>query len=414
MSAIQVAVVGAGPVGLEMALALVDGGFDVRVYEAGRVGEQLSWFHDIALFTPFSMNSTEATRARLRRAGVALPSDDALLTAGDLVDRYLVPIAALPPLRGRLHERCRVVSIALAGAVKSGATGRTRGEIPFVLRVEEDGNARFIEADRVIDASGVVGRPRSFGPGGLAARGEEVLGGRVDRHLPSRREDLRARYAGKRALLVGNGHSAATALVELDALARNGAGPSRVHWVCRNERFPERLEDPLPARQALVSQANVVAGTAAWLVRHSGSVIEAVETSADDSVDVTLVDPRASGAAIRVRVDRVLSLAGYRPDTDLYRELQVHTCYASEAPMALAAALASAKAADPRAAGDCLTQTTHGPETLRTTEPGFFVIGAKSYGRNPDFLLRLGYEQVRDVMSLLAASPTRRAVEAPA
>lgn len=414
MSAIRVAVVGAGPVGLEMALALVDGGFDVRVYEAGRVGEQLSWFRDVMLFTPFSMNSTEATRASLRRAGVALPSEDALLTAGSLVDRYLVPIAALPALRGRLYERCRVVSIGRAGAVKSGATGGARGETPFVLRVEEDGNARFIEADRVIDAGGVVGRPRSFGPGGLAARGEEALGGRVDRHLPATRENLRAQYAGKRTLLVGNGHSAATALVELDALARTGAGPSRVHWVCRNERFTERSGDPLPARQELASQANSVAATATWLVGHSGSVIEAVETSADDSIDVTLVDPRASGEATRVRVDRVLSLAGYRPDTDLYRELQVHTCYASEGPMALATALASAKAADPHAAGDCLTQTTHGRETLRTTEPGFFVVGAKSYGRNPDFLLRLGYEQVRDVVSLLAVSPSREPLEAPA
>lgn len=408
------AVVGGGPAGLEMALALVDAGFDVHVYEAGRAGEQLSWFRDVALFTPFSMNSTEGTRERLRRTGVALPPDDALLTAGELVDRYLAPIAALPELRGRFHAGCRVVSIARAGAVKSGATGGARGETPFVLRVEEDGNARFIEADRVIDASGVVGRPRSFGPGGLEARGEEALGERIDRHLPSRREDLRARYAGKRALLVGNGHSAATALVELDSLARTGAGPSRVHWISRNTRFVERLEDPLPARQELASQANFVAATANWLVRHSGSEIEAVVTAADGSIDVALVDPRANGVAIRVRVDRILSLAGYRPDTDLYRELQVHTCYASEAPMALAAALASARAADPHAAGDCLTQTTHGPETLRTTEPGFFVVGAKSYGRNPDFLLRLGYEQVRDVMALLAPSPSRDPLEASA
>jgi hypothetical protein len=42
------------------------------------------------------------------------------------------------------------------------------------------------------------------------------------------------------------------------------------------------------------------------------------------------------------------------------------------------------------------------------------VVGAKSYGRNPDFLLRLGYEQVRDVMALLAPSPFRDPLEAPA
>jgi hypothetical protein len=58
--------------------------------------------------------------------------------------------------------------------------------------------------------------------------------------------------------------------------------------------------------------------------------------------------------------------------------------------------------ADPARAGDCLAQTTHGAETLRTTEPGFFVLGAKSYGRNPDFLMRVGYGQVGELMPLLS------------
>jgi thioredoxin reductase len=65
----RLAIIGAGPVGLEMALAASYLGFDACVYEAGRVGEHLSWFRDVTLFTPFSMNSTEATRGRLRRFG---------------------------------------------------------------------------------------------------------------------------------------------------------------------------------------------------------------------------------------------------------------------------------------------------------------------------------------------------------
>ena len=51
--------------------------------------------------------------------------------------------------------------------------------------------------------------------------------------------------------------------------------------------------------------------------------------------------------------------------------------------------------------GDCLAQAAHGPETLRTPEPGFFVLGAKSYGRNPHFLLRTGWQQVEDALGLL-------------
>jgi len=65
---------------------------------------------------------------------------------------------------------------------------------------------------------------------------------------------------------------------------------------------------------------------------------------------------------------------------------------------ALTAALAS-----PGDAGDCLSQTAHGAETLRTPEPGYFILGAKSYGRNSNFLLSVGRTQIEEVASLLEA-----------
>jgi hypothetical protein len=51
--------------------------------------------------------------------------------------------------------------------------------------------------------------------------------------------------------------------------------------------------------------------------------------------------------------------------------------------------------------GDCLAQTTHGADTLTNPEPGFFILGAKSYGRNNTFLMRIGWEQVGEVFGLL-------------
>ena len=42
-----------------------------------------------------------------------------------------------------------------------------------------------------------------------------------------------------------------------------------------------------------------------------------------------------------------------------------------------------------------------GAQTLRNPEPSFFILGAKSYGRNPNFLLRTGFEQVREVFTLI-------------
>lgn len=50
----------------------------------------------------------------------------------------------------------------------------------------------------------------------------------------------------------------------------------------------------------------------------------------------------------------------------------------------------------------CGTVPAHGATTLAHPEPGFFVVGMKSYGRAPTLLLATGYEQVRSVAAHLA------------
>ncbi len=42
---------------------------------------------------------------------------------------------------------------------------------------------------------------------------------------------------------------------------------------------------------------------------------------------------------------------------------------------------------------------------MRNPEPGFFIIGAKSYGRDSRFLIHLGLEQVREVFTLIEGRP---------
>jgi len=84
--------------------------------------------------------------------------------------------------------------------------------------------------------------------------------------------------------------------------------------------------------------------------------------------------------------------------------LQVHACYASEGPMKLAASLLGARVAAKgggEAAGDCLKQAAPGPDLLVSPEPRFYVLGAKSYGRNSAFLLKLGHAQVEAVVAML-------------
>ena len=112
-----------------------------------------------------------------------------------------------------------------------------------------------------------------------------------------------------------------------------------------------------------------------------------------DRVAVTL--GCSDGATRQVVVDVVVAMAGAVGDSELFRQLQVHQCYATEGPMALAATLLGSEG------GDCLAQVSAGVDALRNPEPRFFVLGSKSYGRNSTFLLRVGWEQVAEVVQAL-------------
>ena len=98
-------------------------------------------------------------------------------------------------------------------------------------------------------------------------------------------------------------------------------------------------------------------------------------------------------------VERIIANVGYSPDTNLSRELQIHESYTTLAPMALAHAMASGKSLD------SLKGVGAGPDSLRTPETNFYILGVKSFGRNSNFLMRFGVEQVRDVFTILTGNP---------
>ena len=227
-----------------------------------------------------------------------------------------------------------------------------------------------------------------------------------------------AQAAGRGALVVFAGHvwqgieAVKRDTVALDAFtapfgtALGSVHAEGVHWIrrARSVPFPPIPGDPLPARVELSRAANEIAAGASWLSQHVGAEVLAYERR-DGRVRVTL---RGAGADQTLVVDRVLALVGYCPDLEMTRELQVHHCYASEGTMKLAAALLSSPPSR-----DCLDQVAHGPESLRNPEPGFFVLGAKSYGRNPRFFLSIGHQQIGDAFALME-SDRETAAPAPA
>ncbi len=393
---LRVAILGAGPVGLEAALYGATLGCDVTVFEASGVGENLSRWGHVTLFSPWELNHTPLGLMAIGGPGnrASLPGPGDLLTGRDHRRLYLEPLSRSPLLQGRIRERHRVVSVGREGLLKADLTGdSSRARVPFRILAETPEGERTFAADVVLDATGSYPHPNWLGNSGIPAPGERAAPAVISYLLDDPLGSDRLLYRGRRILLIGSGLSAATSIVALQMLIRDDPSTC-VLWATRSEDLrPYRSlpDDPLPARARLMEEANAVAsGPSRGIHRLPGRVVESVAAEGE-GVRVTL---RSRAGDETHRVDRILANVGYRPDRTLYAELQVHECYASEGPMKLAALLAGGST-------DCLSQVSYGPESLLNPEPGFFILGAKSYGRSSFFLMRIGFEQVRDVFRVV-------------
>jgi len=396
----RVAVLGAGPVGLDAALACVERGWPCTVYEAGSsVGAGVRAWGHVRMFTPWEMNVSARMRAHLTAHGRALPGPAGHCPTGaELAERLLAPVAALPVLAGVVRLGSRVVAVARQGLLKHEAIADdSRRHRPFRLLVTGPDGAEHVEhADLVLDCTGTYDVPNTIGDGGIPAPGERLVADRIVRMIP---DVPAAGWGGRTILLVGAGKSAQTAARDLAELVR--ARPdTRAVWAVRAAApdWGAVPDDPLPARQELADVAESLrAGAQAGVEVRTGVVVESL-APAGERVAVTLRG--ADATTEQVVVDHVVGLTGFVGDTALYHQLQVHECYASGAPMGLAAALLAASGDGP---ADCLAQQSVGVDVLRSPEPNFFVLGMKSYGRTNTFLLRVGYEQVDEVAGAYAA-----------
>lgn len=398
MSKPKIAILGAGPTGLEAALAAAEAGAPFTLYEASPsvAGNVRAWGH-VRLFTPWEMNVSPRMRRHLEAAGREVPGGSGISrcpTGHELARELLEPLAALPEIAPNLRLGTRVLGIGRQGLLKHEEIATAeRGRRPFRLLLSDGAGREWTEtADVVIDATGTWGSPNTLGDGGIPAPGERSLESEIRRDIPDFASE-REVWAGKTVLLAGAGHSAQTAVRALAELAKDAPG-TRVVWALRNPEpgWGTHDGDPLPDRAGLAAAASELArGASPAIEPRRGVVVEEIARS-NGRYGVTL---RNGSGAEQVEVDRILALTGAVGDHSLYRQLQVHECYATCGPIKLSAALLGA------GNSDCLAQTTHGADTLTNPEPGFFILGSKSYGRNNTFLMRIGWEQVGEVFGLL-------------
>lgn len=375
----RIAIVGAGPIGLEAALHARQSGHSPVIWERGENAANVAGWGFVRMFTPWSMNTTPAGRKAAGGASV-LASEDCP-TGRELRDRYLLPLAESPVMSGVVQTDTRVISIGRDTYAASGHRGGARPRFRLLL-TDRSGIDRIDHADVVLDCSGTYGNRRWAGRGGIPAAGEFGLKDRIWYTIPDLRGAERLRFAGRRTLLVGAGHSAATVLLSLASLAEQDAD-THVTWVHQREGQVLRLidEDPLPQRRALAEKAlRLMASPPPWLTSLEDTFIERISLDRGLAVDL-----RRGEEPLSCKVDEIVALIGYRPDTSIFEQLRVHRFDAAGRPV---------QPADIASDGDI---SFAGPALENPAEPGFYMLGAKSFGTDSAFLLRMGHRQIRDV-----------------
>jgi hypothetical protein len=386
------AVIGAGPVGLAAAAHLLERGITPIVLEAGPgAGAAIGQWGHVRLFSPWRFDIDPAARRLLEGTGWTEPDADGLPTGSELIGQYLEPLATA--LGAHVRYGTRVTGVARLGADKTHTLGR-EGRAYLLRTVNEAGEWSDVVADAVIDASGVWGRANPLGANGLPAAGETADAPWQVGPLPDVLGRDRERFAGKRTLVVGAGHSAANTLLLLAELAEAEPG-TEITWAIRGRSaakvYGGGSADALPARGTIGTRLKaLVESGAVELV--TGFTVDAFTTGADGSV---VVNGQAGSLAVRLEVDNIAAATGFRPDLELLRELRLDLDATVEAPVKLAPLI------DPNF-HSCGTVPAHGEADLAHPDEGFYITGVKSYGRAPTFLLATGYEQVRSIAAALA------------
>lgn len=393
-SELPIAVLGAGPVGLAAVAWLLERQLPFFAIEAGdRVGANLLEYGHVRLFSPWEFNVDRMVATLLAASGWTHPDPGELPLAGEVVERVLQPFSELPQVAAALQRNTRGVSVSREGYDKVKSEGRETA--PFVIRAVRNGKTFELPARAVIDSTGTWNTANPVGASGLPALGEREAAKHIFYGIPDVLGQHRARYEGKKVLVVGAGHSAANALLSLADLAKQCPSTTLV-WSVRTpvltRVFGGGSADALPARGALGSSLHRLRDTGALEFIAGLRVTEIAQEGG--KLLVMGIDRHGDAKHVR-EVDEIVCATGQRPNLSLTSELRV----------ALDAALESTEALGPLIDPNehsCGTVRPHGHRELAHPEPGLYTVGVKSYGRAPTFLMATGFEQVRSVVAAIA------------
>ncbi|QPQ30804.1 NAD(P)-binding domain-containing protein [Lysinibacillus sp. JNUCC 51] len=388
---LPIVIIGAGPIGLAAAAHLVEKNQSFILLEAGsEIAHNIRTWGHVTLFSPWRYNINKTAKILLEETDWHEPILETLPTGHELIDLYLKPLAELAQIKPFIQLNSKVVGISrqLNDKMKS----KNRENQSFKIYVEKGDDISIIEASAVIDATGTWGNPNPANSTGIWLQTEKALAEHIEYGIPDIKVNS-SRYTNKKIAVIGGGHSAINTLLSLVELQKENPSTKLV-WIMRKNSVDEvyggKEKDALEARGALGIRIQELVDTGKIEVV-TPFYISMVKKDKKINIIGTLNDEQT----VLSGFDELIVNAGNRPDFTINNELRLSIDTVTESVQALAPLI------DPNV-HSCGTVRAHGEEILRQPEKDFYIVGAKSYGRAPTFLMATGYEQVRSIAAYLS------------
>jgi thioredoxin reductase (NADPH) len=293
----DVAVVGAGPIGLELAVALKRAGVEYLHFDGKQIGHTVSWFAPGTRF--FSSNE------RIAIAGVPLQTPDGGKCTREQYLTYLRTVVQQFDLDVRTYE-------PVVGIGRAGGGG-------FALTTRPAGGERRYRCRRLVLVTGGTDRPRR-----LDVPGEDLP------HVSHYFDDPH-KYFRRRVLVVGGKNSA------VEAALRCHAAGAEVSISYRRAKLPAKSIKYwlLPEINSLVEAGRIEAymGTVPTTITPTHVRLEPWVDPEAPGPDPTFSFASRTAGSHFVPADFVLLLVGYRADMSLCRMAGVELVGATEAPV---------------------------------------------------------------------------------
>jgi hypothetical protein len=370
---VRIGVIGAGPIGLESALYAKLNGFSVAIYDRGGIAEHIRRWGHTRLFTPFGLNVTSLGLKTIlhEKPSRTLPAESDIVTGREFRDAYLVPLGESEQLLESLHLEQTVLQIGRTSSTKKSEPDDSRR--PFRLLIRDVKSQERIDiADIILDCSGTYGSPNWLGDGNMPAVGEIAARPHIAGGLEDVLGERKGHYAGRSVALIGDGYSAASTMCALAELAEEH--PSAwVFWLSRGPRgqpLPRFPNDPFRERDRLAAKANSLATRCDGnLEFHPQTVLDEVICHGTDKG--FRIAGRSNGKPVSWEVERLIANVGYHPSRSFCAGLRVDDTSGS----------------------------------IETREPGYYVLGSKSWGHDSGFLIRDGFDQIKKLFAAITGNP---------